>query len=86
VPLDLDGSLSFAAMLADELGRHVEGALDMRRSFSDRQASAFEACELLARTGALDKLRQARTWIAANRTHLDRALKLAGFVRNLRGH
>ena len=85
MPVDIDASLSFVAKLADELGAHVSGALDMRRSFSERQDSAFRACELIARTGALEKLQAAKRWIEGNRKHLEQALKLGRFVQDLRG-
>ena len=73
MPLDLDATIALLSRTAEELGGHVRGALDMRRGFSERQASAFAACELIERTGVLAKLGEAKAWIAANRPHLDRA-------------
>ena len=42
MPLDLDATIALLSRTAEELGGHVRGALDMRRGFSERQASALE--------------------------------------------
>ncbi|MFI4971149.1 MAG: hypothetical protein ACHP7H_00600 [Hyphomicrobiales bacterium] len=83
--IDVDATLRTIATIADELGRKVALAVDMRQSFDARRAAAMEACELISSTGALDKLREAKAWIEKNREYVERGLRVGSFITALRG-
>ena len=83
--IDVDATLRTIATIADELRRKVALAVDHHQSFDARRAAAMEACELIASTGALDKLREAKAWIEKNREYVERGLRVGSFITALRG-
>lgn len=82
--LDLPATLDALAGAADELAHLATRALDMRLPFTERQAAAMGACELLDRSGLLARLRLAKGFLAANRPHLEKALQVGRFLQNFR--
>jgi len=85
-PVDFDRILTETGALVTRLEALVRQACDRKgASMQDRREAAMAACELIADSGALRRLEQARQWAKANRVHLERAQKAAAFFDVLRG-
>ncbi len=84
-PVDFDKLATDVAAVVVKLGGLVRLATNRGATLEERRTAAMTACDLLASTGALEKVEKARQWIHANRVHLQRAQQAAAFLSTFRG-
>jgi hypothetical protein len=83
---DLEATIDLALKVSEEIDKLVTRAVDHRgQTIEERRNAAMAACERIHMSGVLPKLREAQTWIKANRVHFTRALSLGSFLNSFRG-
>jgi hypothetical protein len=82
---DIEGTVNLLGQIADEIEKLVRSATTPGGTIEERRNAAMLACERIAQTGIIDKVKKLRPWYDANKRTIARALKGADLINDLFG-
>jgi hypothetical protein len=82
---DIDGTVELLGQLVDAIDKLVRLATDPAAALEERRNAAMSACERIASTRVLEKVRALLPWYEANKRTIARALKGADLINDIFG-